>query len=157
MIGFFRVSRASLRWRCLVFAGALLPLVSCSAGSDPGRGPYSGAPIRITGTEFSFDAPDALPAGEIPIEFANRGDALHELVIIRLGVGATLEDLRGLRAGGSDQIEIAGKVGPITTGEVERTVASLDPGDYGMACFVIGPDGRRTHAALGMVGRFTVE
>ena len=135
---------------------AALVLVASACSGPNGPSPYSGPPIRIVGAEFSFDAPRSLPPGDIPIEFENRGKSIHELVIVRLDEEspATLE---GLRREDIVESEIAGKVGPITTGEVERTRAELEPGRYGMACFVTDPEGKTTHAARGMVGGFVVE
>ena len=41
--------------------------------------------VRVTGEDFSFNAPDIVPAGLTEFRFLNKGPALHHLAILKLG------------------------------------------------------------------------
>jgi hypothetical protein len=48
--------------------------------------------------DFSFDAPDVIPAGLTDFRFLNKGPALHHMQIFKLEGGKTVDDLRAALA-----------------------------------------------------------
>jgi hypothetical protein len=103
--------------------------------------------------DFIFDAPSA---GPVSFVMTNDGDEPHFMGIGKLRDGVTLQD--ALTADDPDEVTefIADSdvVGP--GGEAVLTFENLEPGNYGMVCFIPTPDGV-PHAFEGMAVEFTVE
>ncbi len=119
----------------------------------------AGADVSVTAEMVDFAyilSQTTAPAGAtIAVEAPNTGDYLHELVVLRLPAGATVE---GVLAGEvpEEQIEFFGFAfaQPGQTGYLGLT--GLEPGSYTLVCFVDVPEGI-PHAMRGMVAEFTVE
>ena len=130
----------------------------------------------ITAADYSFTEPSAVAAGETTMQFINSGTEPHELTVVAMQEGFTgddLLDLLGLTApgaptpgpdeptptageeGGPPFIAVGG-IGAIPPGGSAYWVQNLEPGNYGLLCFVPNAEGV-PHAALGMVAGFTVE
>jgi hypothetical protein len=95
--------------------------------------------VTVTGKDFSFDAPDVLPAGLTEFRFVNRGPALHHLAIVKLAGNKTLPDLLGALAKPGPfpawAKEMGGPNAPVPGAESNATVL-LEPGNYALICFV---------------------
>jgi hypothetical protein len=111
--------------------------------------------VDVSATEYDFEF-DAPPAGPVSFVMSNDGDEPHFLGIGKLLPGVTVEE--AIQA--SDPSEVtewtadSAVVGPGE--EAVLTVDNLEPGEYGMVCFIPSPDGT-PHAYLGMAVGFTVE
>jgi len=112
--------------------------------------------VDIVGTDYTFTAPDTLPAGPVVIRFKSEGQELHHVTLVRLNEGKTLDDLVSAVAGGQmpPGIFIGGPNASAPGGVSEATV-SLAPGNYAMLCFIPSPDGT-LHLAKGMMKSVTV-
>jgi len=108
--------------------------------------------VRVTGEDFSFNAPDIVPAGLTEFRFLNKGPALHHLAILKLGGGKTVEDLRAALANPGPPPawvkELGGPNAPAPGLEANATLM-LEPGNYALICFV--DIGGPPHFAKGMV------
>jgi hypothetical protein len=95
--------------------------------------------VRVTGEDFSFDAPDEIPAGLTEFRFLNKGPALHHMAILKLEDGKTFDDMRALLAKPGPAPawirEIGGPNAPAPGLESNATLI-LAPGNYALICFV---------------------
>ncbi len=141
---------------------ATLALVSCrsdkppddaaGAADAPAASPAPSAVTVIT-TDYSFDAPAELPAGLTTFRLVNRGPSLHHVQLVKFGEGKTFDDfMAALKAGGPPPkwVTMEGGPNPSELGDTSTTTVMLEPGNYGMICFIPGPDGV-PHVAKGMV------
>ena len=119
------------------------------------------ADLTVTGSDFAFDVPEAITAGDHTINFVNAGMQDHEIVVVQLDEGATIEDFAA--AFGPDAppgpppgSTLAGTVG-IAPGSSQSFDASFEPGSYALICFFPDPASGAPHFALGMTHPFTVE
>ncbi len=111
----------------------------------------------VTGTEYEFDAPDTLAAGEVTLNFENAGKEPHEMLVFKINDESTVEELLKLPQKEAQQhITMVGRAfaKPGESGS-EPVSAELEPGRYGMVCFVPAPD-KEPHAFKGMFGEFEV-
>lgn len=116
----------------------------------------------ITTREFAFDGPATLPAGQTTVQVVNRGQQSHELALMRIDPGHTVQDLVGiLQQSGPDsgpppdwvhQTRGWDAAGPGVDGTV---TLDLTPGTYVMLCFLPDVATGTPHALLGMVSSFT--
>ena len=120
-------------------------------------------PLIITGTDYAFQTPDTVPAGQAVIRFVNQGKVPHELALARLKAGVTLDQvLERMREGAEPDELLDGMAGVLfaTPGDSSfgRLVVELSRGrTYGMICnFRDAPD-QPPHVALGMVASFQVK
>jgi hypothetical protein len=108
--------------------------------------------VRVTGEDFSFNAPDEIPAGLTEFRFLNKGPALHHMAIVKLEDGKTFDDLRALLANPGPAPawirEIGGPNAPAPGLESNATLI-LEPGNYALICFV--DIGGPPHFMKGMV------
>lgn len=122
------------------------------------------APPATLGTfflrDFAFEMPAVMPAGHATYKVVNDGPGQpHEIAIVRLVDGATVEDVRRsimtpsgpppFRAVGGFQATEAGSDGYVTL--------DLEPGEYAAICRVTDRGSGLSHVHLGMVSGFRVE
>lgn len=143
-----------------VAKGMIAPLTVTEPAAEQPEPPEADA--SVTTAEFSFDAPDTLPAGETVFEVANSGAQPHEMTAVKLDEGVTFEDLQALLAAeeeptGPPPFSSAGGLGAIAPDTAGYTTLNLAAGTYALLCFVPDPDSGAPHFTLGMVDSFTVE
>jgi hypothetical protein len=143
-----------------VAKGMISPLTITEPATEQPEPPDAYA--SVIASDFQFDAPDTLPAGEAVIEVQNDGPQPHEMTLVKLDAGVTFEDLQALLASeeepaGPPPFSSAGGLGPIAAGTSGYTTLDLEAGTYALLCFVPDPDSGAPHFALGMVDSFTVE
>ncbi|HUG75002.1 MAG TPA: hypothetical protein VMM81_04940 [Acidimicrobiia bacterium] len=123
--------------------------------------------VEVRAVDFAFEGvPATIPAGRVGFRFTNDGHELHEMVVFRINedVDRSFEEiLQQPQQQAEDQIAFVGAgFGP--PGETDAEVMELEPGRYGMACFVPmgttdpeqGADGP-PHFTEGMFAEFSVE
>lgn len=123
--------------------------------------------VEVRAVDFAFEGvPETLAAGRVGFTFTNHGHELHEMVVFRINQGVDLsfeEILQRPQQQAEDQIGFVG-AGFAPPGETDAEVMQLEPGRYGMACFVpmgttdpeAGADGP-PHFTEGMFAEFSVE
>jgi hypothetical protein len=95
--------------------------------------------VRVVGKDFSFDAPDVIPAGLTEFRFLNKGPSLHHMALLRISGGKTIDDLRAaLAKPGPLPGWVKGVGGPNAgaPGVESNATMMLEPGNYAIICFV---------------------
>jgi hypothetical protein len=116
--------------------------------------------VELELIEFAFDGDlesDAVKSGDFALHVVNAGEQPHELVIVKIPEGQTLDDVLN----SEEQPEIVTVKLPYLAGDESDVAfdAPLEAGAYGMVCFfpdTEDPEGT-PHAFLGMTAEFTVE
>jgi len=133
--------------------GALMILSACQ--TPPAPIPE----VTIKAADFSFDAPDQIEAGLVSLRLENVGHEDHQVQLVRLNDGVTLEQLQAALQQGPEAalplVTLAGGVGLAAPNQHEQAVLDLTEGQYVMLCFVSGEDGV-WHVAKGMLRPFQV-
>jgi hypothetical protein len=124
------------------------------------------ADLSVALVDFAFGLPVELPAGEQTWLIENLGQQWHELIVIPVPDGTTLEDamllLTAVEEGAEDgggMPEFAAVWSPMSAGERAWVQVDLAPGTYLVSCFIedINSDEHAIHAALGLVQIVTVK
>jgi hypothetical protein len=120
------------------------------------------ADLRIELVDFSFVVEGEPAAGPGIAEVANTGAEPHEVVLLRLAEGATVQDamafmMAGEEAAGAPPFEFAGGAGPLATGLTAWYEFDVPPGEYGLICFLPSLTNEGApHFMLGMVAQVSV-
>jgi len=127
----------------------------------PSTGPAAPAPasdVTVTAVDFAFAFSTPLTAGHHVIKFQNDGQQPHELELVKLAPGKTLDDLAkwGQTFEGPLPGTSLGGAAPMSPGQVAYIPLDLTPGDYVALCFVLDPAKHMPHLAEGMVTSFTI-
>jgi hypothetical protein len=102
--------------------------------------------VFVTASDFSFSAPDSVPAGVTTFQLVNRGPELHHMQLIRLEQGKTFADFgEAMKNPGPPPAWVTFVGGPnagIPDGRaVVNVTATLTPGNYVLLCMIPSPDG----------------
>lgn len=123
------------------------------------------ADLTVALVDFAFGLPVELPAGEQTWLIENLGEQWHELIVIPVPDGTTLEDamsllmaVEGEAEGEGGMPEFAAVWSPMSAGERAWVQVDLAPGTYLVSCFIpdANSDEHAIHAALGMIQIVTV-
>ena len=147
-------------WMALV---AVLP--ACTTGDKtPGRNLATASPnlVSLTAAEYTFEAPDTLPAGWTTFRLANRGEEVHYGHIVRLEPGRTVPELvdayaEAIRTSGPRPKWVTrfGGPGGAAPGDSSRVTQYLEPGSYVWIC-PVEDSGGSPHFAKGEFKPFVV-
>jgi hypothetical protein len=142
------------------------------AAANPARQappPEASAVIRLM--DFSFTVDSQLTAGRHMIRVENAGLEPHDLVMLKLAPGETLEQVRSFlnperarRPGEAGQplpplksLELlAGGIAVIAPGMHVFFQTDLTPGEYVLVCMTTAPDGR-AHIEHGMIQQIRIQ
>lgn len=108
--------------------------------------------VKVVGKDFSFDAPDVIPAGPTEFRFLNQGPSIHHMAVLQLTNGKTIDDLRAaLAKPGAPPAWVKEMGGPngAAPGVESNATMNLAPGNYALICFV--DLGGPPHFTKGMV------
>ncbi|HWS44895.1 MAG TPA: hypothetical protein VN636_03470 [Acidimicrobiia bacterium] len=154
----------------LVVALALALGACSSSGSSNSAKPSSGngssaatktrPQITVEAQEYGFVLPSEIPAGWVDVTIHDRGQQGHQIAFVKLGsmtyaafkarlATSNLKDLPAdtVFAGGPNN------AGP---GESVTATVHLEPGAYGVACFIPDDKDGKSHAEHGMVAQVQV-
>ena len=124
------------------------------------------ADLTVALVDFAFGLPVELPAGEQTWLIENLGEQWHELIVIPVPDGTTLEDAMSLLMATEEEAEGEGTMpefaavwSPMSAGERAWVQVDLAPGTYLVSCFIedVNSDEHAIHAALGMLQIVTVK
>jgi hypothetical protein len=112
------------------------------------------ARVDVTGLdyEFRFDAPTE--PGRTSFVLTNDGEEAHFLLVVKLAEGVAMQDALESETGEGVEGQWETKVAA-AGGDEEAVTFDLEPGNYGVVCFIPAADGT-PHAFLGMSGEFTI-
>lgn len=123
--------------------------------SDPDQ-PLPSAPVAdvtVSMKEFSYSFDRPLTAGERMILVRNDGAQAHELLLLKLAPGASVQDFLDFYEPGVPGNPAGRTIGGMTgLAPGRNTFLSLriEPGRYGMLCFLADPRRRKPHFMDGM-------
>ena len=129
-------------------------------GGKPTKVSGAKAPITITQIDYQFILSKRIESGLHTIEVINHGSQAHELVVVKLAPGATVQDAIASfepGASGPPQGELVGGITGIERGERVHFTGEFETGRYGLICFVPDAATGRPHFLHGMTTEFTVE
>lgn len=130
---------------------------------EPAEGQANASPPQPDGVvkmlDFSYALPANIKAGPQVWEVANEGEQPHEINLIKLADGKTMEDVQAfMRAPhGAPPFSNAGGLQGIDPGESGWLHLNLPPGEYVALCHIPDPASGHTHEELGMVLPFNVK
>lgn len=114
--------------------------------------------VDVVATDYAFQVgSDAMAPGRTSLVLTNNGQEAHYMQLFKLADGATMEQVMSSENGGDGLIDGSWDSGVAEPGGADEEALTLDlePGTYGIACFVSGADGT-PHAFMGMTSEFTV-
>jgi hypothetical protein len=125
---------------------------------------------KVTLADFNFLGIDNLTAGKHTLEVSNGGPQPHEVVVLKLRQGVTVDQIKQLIASegtgaapppellqGGPPITEAGGLGALDKGTTGFADVTFETGDYAFLCFVPDATTGAPHAALGMIKGITVK
>lgn len=115
----------------------------------------------VTAVDYAFEGvPPVLSPGIVSLDLSNRGSEPHELVLLRIDDGVT-QPFADLLAMGEEAL--MARTNPVAgtfadAGRSEHEVVELEPGRYGVACFVPVGGGEEgpPHVTRGMFAELVV-
>ena len=148
--------------------GEVRPFV-VSGSAERTAGPTASVVIRLQ--DFSFTIDSSLRSGTHTIRVENAGVEPHDLALLKLVPGKTMEDVqaflnpeRARRPGQADQppppleslvTPVAG-IAAIAPGMEVFFDVNVTPGEYVVVCFATAPDGR-SHIEHGMIQQLRIQ
>ncbi len=129
---------------------------------QPATGPVAALPpgdIQMGLFDYGFSMSPSPGAGAHTFYVTNQATQPHEVVLVKLEPGATMapwtEWLKGGMKGPPPGMPFAGLT-DIDPGAAESFTATLEPGTYGLICFVPDAGDGAPHVLHGMSSTFTV-
>ena len=133
-----------------------LKVVAPPAGTAPAAaGP---ADLTIKLSDFKFELADSLTAGSKTIDVVVAPGQPHELAILRLLPGKTMDDFMQWAATykGPVPVSVVGGTTAAVAGISQRITVDLTPGQYILMCFVPDAADGKPHFMKGMMRTITV-
>jgi hypothetical protein len=145
---------------------SVLAVVACTTGdnatSDSTAATVADAPrvVTIDAADYSFAAPDSVPAGLTTIRLVNGGQEMHHVQLLRLTDGHTAGELvDAMKSAKEPQLPAWAMAagGPNSPGPSGKAEATLDlaAGNYAIICVIPSADGV-PHVMKGMIRPLTV-
>ena len=116
------------------------------------------ADVTLTLSDYAFTLSKPLVAGRQTIKVENSAAQPHEVVLVQLAPGKTMEDLKKwvFDMKGPPPGKPLGGIPGMMKGKNAFFDVDLTPGDYGMICFIPDIKDGKMHADHGMVTQFKV-
>lgn len=126
---------------------------NCPGAGDVGEEEEEAAPqtpdrdatqVAVTASDFEFQIDGDVPAEKVAFVMTNEGEAPHHMSILKFKEGTTAEEAEAAFEDGSVPALVEEEVGQSSdaaAGEEAVVNAELEPGLYGIGCFVDEPDG----------------
>ena len=128
----------------------------------PAAGAAAPAPIVNTTTltlaDYTFTLSTPLTAGKNTIKVVSTAAQPHEVVIVRVFPGKTVQDIAAFaeKPVGAPPGEVVGGSSHIAGNVVNFVEVDLPPGDYGFICFLPDAKDGKAHVAHGMIQAFKI-
>jgi hypothetical protein len=114
--------------------------------------------VTLTLSDYAFTLSKPLAAGKQMIKVENTAAQPHEVVLVQLQPGKTIEDLGKwvFDMKGPPPGKPIGGIPGFVPGKTAYFEADLAPGDYGMICFIPDAKDQKPHVAHGMAQQFKI-
>ncbi|MBF6591914.1 MAG: hypothetical protein IVW57_15500 [Ktedonobacterales bacterium] len=113
----------------------------------------------VTLKDFTIAVPSNLKAGAVTWKVTNKGPQSHEMTLLKLASGKSLNDVMAFlnQSSGQPPFADAGGIGALAPNTSAWVKLTLEKGNYVALCFV--PDSRsgKPHFAEGMVTQFSIK
>ena len=132
-----------------------------TVGEPSGATPPT-ADVHVDLVDFNFGIPSEIEAGPQLWQISNKGEQWHEMLIVKLNEGVTLDDVMAMimsedEPSGPPPFEEIAMWSPLGPGSTAWVTWDLPAGDYTVLCFLPDLKGDfQPHAAHGMVADLTV-
>jgi uncharacterized cupredoxin-like copper-binding protein len=109
--------------------------------------PAAANTVHITAKDYSFDAPDTIPAGLTTLHLMNEGKEAHQAQLVKLTDGKTYNDMlaamKAMKPNTPPPMWIVPFGGPNAAppGGTAAATSTLEPGNYALVCYIPGTDG----------------
>ena len=136
--------------------GMLKPLTVTATPNANMREPAGD--VTLTLNDYTFTLSKPLVAGKQLIKVENGAAQPHEVVLVQLAPGKTMEDVAKWVADmkGPPPGKPIGGIPGFPKGKNAFFEATLEPGDYGMVCFLPDAKDGKPHVQHGMMKQFKV-
>jgi hypothetical protein len=116
------------------------------------------ADVTVTLTDYTFTLSKPLVAGKQTIKVENAATQPHEVVLVQLAPGKTMDDLKKwvFDMKGPPPGKPMGGIPGFVKGKNAYFDVDLTPGDYGMICFIPDVKDGKMHVEHGMVTQFKI-
>jgi hypothetical protein len=116
------------------------------------------ADVTLTLSDYTFTLSKPLVAGKQLIKVENAAAQPHEVVLVQLAPGKTMEDLGKWASDmkGPPPGKPMGGIPAFVKGKNSFFEADLTPGDYGLVCFVPDAKDGKPHVQHGMTTQFKI-
>jgi hypothetical protein len=137
--------------------GMLKPLTINAATSAKAAPPK--ADLTISMKDFHFELPAEIKAGKQVWKITNDGPQPHELQVLKLALGKTVDDMAVFfeKGEGTPPFDTFGGMQGLNQGMSGWLNLDLQPGTYVAICYIPDPKTGQPHFALGMLMPFTVK
>jgi plastocyanin len=142
--------------------GLVKPFSVTAASGETAQAPQADMTVELVDYQFKVSDQTVMP-GEHTVKVLNTGTEPHELSLIELAPGATVQDFLAALAPdappGPPPGTPVGGIGAIATDSEAYFTANLEAGKhYGLVCFIPSPKAQGTpHFMMGMVAELAVE
>ncbi len=121
------------------------------SAADTSAAPGAPNVVTITARDFTFEAPEQIPAGVTTLRLVSDGPSLHHVQLVRFENGKSLKDFLGALKGDGfpSWATSVGGPAPPAPNDASSVIQDLTPGDYALVCFIPSADGV-PHVAKGM-------
>ncbi len=149
-LGFHSENLPMTRLTAVASSLFLAGLLGCSTVPAPPE-------VLVLGHDYTFQLPDSLPAGRTAFAFENAGQVPHEMILVGLRDGATLQEVATRRREGRDWQELVEStaailIAPPGERSAAQVLADLEAGrTYALVCNFQDSDSAPPHTELGMM------
>jgi hypothetical protein len=143
------------------FAKGQVKAFQVAQGDTGGSAPKADASVTMADFNFLGDV-TSLPAKKTTLEVKNGGPQPHELTVIKLNNGITVDQIKQMLnsdtpPAGPPPIDDAGGLGALQANQTGYVEMDLKAGQYAFVCFVPDTATGKPHAALGMIKAIDVK
>jgi hypothetical protein len=117
---------------------------------SPGTSQPPKADAEMVLQNFSYVLPGTLPSGPITLKVTNQGSQTHEVTLVHLAPGKSMQDVIAFlhKPAGPPPFAFVGGLAAIAPQQSAWLKLNLQPGQYGTLCFVTDPTTGKPHFML---------
>jgi uncharacterized cupredoxin-like copper-binding protein len=138
--------------------GMMRNLTVIPAAATAAAAPEPSADITMTLVDYGFDLSTPITAGRHTIKFDNTAAQAHEVVLVKLNPGATMQDWAAAaeKMNGPLPGQLMDGIAGLAPGRHGYATVDFTPGNYGLVCFAPDTKDGKPHLVHGMIQEFTV-